>query len=232
MDAPNNNPQLEGIYIHHLDLRDVLSKIELSFEIKFEEDFYPVEMTIHEVTEIVLSRLDKKPTKDRTAIAFFFRFRKVLIERYGFSKNAITPTTDLAVVFPNRSRKKRIKEVEQALGIQTNIVGANAGPILLLILSIILSVIILFFTFFVGLGLLVVSLVALKAVVYFGNALYVNTVKEYVHRVIQSNYFQARKDTTTYNPDEVKRIIKDMFLEEIEIEGTDENILDRRIKIS
>lgn len=224
-----SNASRQEIWFHDDDIEDALTRVEEVFDINLGDyKFIYKGITVREIAENVISHLDKKPSADVTASSFFFRLRRLLMTQYDFKKDEITPHTNLAIVFPKQVRKKRIKEVDKELGIKTNVVGAKFGYILFVILCMAAAIVIMFFKFYIGVVAFAACLLALKLITLFGNTLYPKTVRDYIQRVIQSNYFQARKDPDTFNAKEVTQIINDLFLESLP-NHHGHNILDHKL---
>ncbi len=203
--------------IDPLDVDDFLIKVEESFQIKIIDDDLNVK-TFGEFVDCVESKLKQKyfvNDKNCTSQFLFYKIRNRLINS-NFSKENIVPETKLNQLIGVKSRKKKIREIQNELDFKIDVLRA---PHIIWI-----AILLLFIFLGINLFMQMISTVSLLIgvgiflmLIFISNPLTIifkdKTVGHLVKRIERENYLLSQKEQTEYNPNEIETNLKEFFIE-------------------
>lgn len=105
-----------GLKIDSEDLEHMLLKIEESFDIRFKTNELTFVKTYGEFCDAIKEKISLNHSETCTTQEAFYKLRDALLSSLEMEKAKITTSTKLTEIFPRRSRKFRIKKVENELG--------------------------------------------------------------------------------------------------------------------
>ncbi len=200
---------MENIYhIDDEDFGDLISQIEKSFGIEFDNEEIKNNMTIEKFSELVISKMNMENGQECSTQIVFYRIRKSLIEKLGIEKSIINTKTELNKVFP---KKDRIKKWKHAFG-ELNYSGINLLPPSIPYGISILTTLISFFFFFgsyriYAIPIFILSIVTSKILVKYGKRFPAKNIGELAKEIVKNNYKSVRTEKGTINIAEIKKLI-------------------------
>ena len=99
----------------------MLLKIEDSFDIRFETNELAHVRTYGEFCDAIKGKISLDHSEDCTTQQAFYKLREAITKSTETEKKEITPTTELAEIFPRKTRKNQIKTLEMNLGFKLSI---------------------------------------------------------------------------------------------------------------
>ena len=139
-----------------------------------------------------------------------------LVEEFKIPYNRINLNTKLTEIFPKNIRNNEIKKLKSSLKFENQILTFSKEQFIILTIIFITSIYFLFTNFFYGLFFLVIGKI-LSEEMKKNNFLFKN-LRELTNTLKIKNYKNSRRDYETYNPKEVKEIIKEIFSDSLDIE--------------
>ncbi len=195
------------------DLEDMLTRIEKSFDIRFEINELAHVKTYGEFCDAIKEKIKLNHSDNCTTQQAFHKLREAMTNSLQVDKQEVTPTTSLTDIFPRNSRKAQIKRIEKKLGFNLSILRPPhfvTGFLALLLLG---SFIMIFIDWKYGLVGLGVAIGGLWISNKTGNELDVATVGGLSERMTRENYVNARRDSKTINKNELDKILEDWFVD-------------------
>ncbi|MCU0443955.1 MAG: hypothetical protein MUE85_03495 [Microscillaceae bacterium] len=191
------------------DLNDLIAQIETAFAIQFAENELSSKMSVAELCEKVLPKIKAEAVNDCTTQQAFYKLRQILRSVSGHQ--VIKPQTKLKTIFPKGKLRNSIQKIEKELQIENlfwvapTLAGLGLG----------IGVVGLFFSLilhwtngmYLFLSIFFISIISMQTFKVFR----FQTVGELSQYLTNFHYFQARRNAYTYNPHEVKKIIKEWF---------------------
>ena len=206
--------------IDPLDIHDVLIKIEKSFQIHFEEKGLKDVVTIGELCDIIVDKIELENVEDCTTQQAFYKIRNAICETQGINRDSINIDADLKTIFPGKFRRKKIKEVETYLGFPLKILRLKHWMTLSFVLIFFTSLIGLGFNWQLGLIGITFSIVCSKIANRFAKEFDLKTVKELVEKTAGENYLNSRRNAATVNRKEVINTIRNLFVQDLYLDSS------------
>ena len=201
-----------------LDIDEVVIAIEKTFHLKFDERDFEKVKTYGDFENLVLNKIEGRETEDCCSQQTFCKLRKIFIEEFNIPFEKINPKTQLENIFPSKNRIKKVSILKDKLKTEVNFLKPDFKFSLISAILIILSIYYFFNQFLLGLFLFVIGIFCLKIAQDFGKEFNAITIGELSKLMVKKDYKFARKNSETYNPKEVKEIIKDIFSDMLDIE--------------
>jgi hypothetical protein len=158
------------------DLDDFVQRIEKSFDIKFEPFELTHVKTLNELRDHLIIKMKDNLSLGCTTQQAFYKLKVAIEQVTGIS--SISPKTMWADLLPVENRRRTINEVESILGFGLNILQPKTWIISLLTVTLLASLITLFFDWKFALLGLVASIAGFYIADYFGKELKFKTVRE------------------------------------------------------
>lgn len=195
------------------DLEHMLLKIEDSFDIRFETNELAHVRTYGEFCDAIKDKISLDHSEDCTTQQAFYKLREAITKSTETEKKEITPTTELAEIFPRKTRKNQIKTLEMNLGFKLSILRPPHFVTGFLVILLLASFITLFIEWqygLIGLGLAIGGIWISNKL---GNELNVKTVRELSEKMTRENYVKSRRNSKTINKNELDKIIENWFVD-------------------
>ncbi|KYG84716.1 hypothetical protein AWW67_01340 [Roseivirga seohaensis] len=202
---------MENMNIDPEDLEDLIIRIEQSFQIHFEDNELADIRTLGELCDSIKDKIKLEKGSGCTSQQAFYKVRDAISKITGINENTITPSSDLNFIFPTKSRRQTLIQIENYMGIKTSILRPPHFITSILLLIFIGSCISLTFNGNMGLLGILISILGFYISFRTGKVLDISTVGEYSKRFMQDNYVMVRRDQKTYNEDEIDPFLIDFF---------------------
>ena len=203
------------------DISEVLGKIEKSFAFTFEKGDLASTKTFGDLSDLVLKKVGDVYSNDCTTQQAFYKIRGALLSTLKVRKETITPLTTLAELFPDKNRRIKIKEFENALGFCTDILEIKEWQKWLLFLGVCVSLTMFFIKLEWALaGLCIFLLLGWIIQKLFATELKNQHVGELASKLTKEKYAAVRRTAFTVNKDEVIQTVRQLFSEELLLDET------------
>ena len=196
------------------DIEDVLKLIEKSYEIKFEENELGHIRTFGQLTDHIISKINLESKDDCTNQQAFYKLRTAICAIKA-DQNKVEPKTQLTDIFPRRTRRKEIKEIERRL--ELNLKALRPRHIITnsLLLILLFSIVGLFIKWQLGLAGLLLSVGGLWISEKTGSEFKDKAIGELADRLTQLNYIKSRRQSGTTNIKEIHDKIEKLFVDNL-----------------
>lgn len=200
------------------DISDVLVKIEKSFGFRFGRDELADTKTFGDLCDIIISRIDLELSDECTSQQVFYKIRQSIVNIQLMEKNAVTPDSELEVLFPKKGRKRNILKIEKELGFSLEILKPKEWITNTLLLILLGSLVGLFINWKFGLIGVALSAIGFRIADWFGKEFTVKTVGEIAEKMARENYIKSRRNPKTVNRQEIVKKIKELFSHDLDLD--------------
>ena len=210
------NTELKNIDIDDID--DLLIKIEDSFNIKFVDNELTDVTTFGELCDCIANKIQLEKSEDCTYQMAFYKLRDAISKTFSIDKKTITSNFPIVEFLPKKNRRKNIHKLEKTLELKLNLlyIDEMLKNTLWILLSI--SIIETFFFFIFGIFGFILSAYGIWTVFQIRKELDLKTVGELAKKMARENYLKSRRNPTTFNKNEIEKILTDWFSDEFRIE--------------
>jgi len=203
--------ELNTLNIDAEDLEDVLSEMESSFGIRFEEDEIPNLISIEEIADRITSKLNYPEGIECSTQIVFYYLRDLLSQRLRIDKETIKPDIELEELFPKKGRRKKWKAVFKETEYKVPVLEAHSFVFFSLLLTL-ASFILIFFHLY-ALPVFLVAVLTTYLFFRFARSLPCRTLGDLSKKIAQQNYAKTRSRAQTINSNEIKQLILNIFSE-------------------
>ena len=223
---------MNDIELRNIDTEDIehlLLKVEDSFDIKFAESELVYVRTFGEMCDHIRKKIQLDHVDNCTTQQAFYKLREEISEALSIDSDKIRPDTLITEILPRNVRKKRVKKIEQNLGFNIAILRPRkvvSGFLLVLILG---SFITLFYKWQYGLTGLGLAIGGLWLAAKTGNEVDIKNMSELAEKMTRENYLKFRRNSESYNDNEIEMVLTDLFSLEL---GIDKSKLTREAKFN
>ncbi len=185
------------------DIGDLLVKIEDSFNITFVGKELHYIKTFGQLCDHIANKIPLDNVADCTNQQAFYKLRDAFATVLQMDKKIITPQFELNAILPKKSRRSSIKKINKHLGFKLAILRAPNWVKTSLCLLTLISLPILFFSWKIGLLILLFSLLGFRLANEFGNVLNTKTLGDVAEKMARENYLKSRRNPKTFNKNEL-----------------------------
>jgi len=198
----------------------LLDKIEHSFDIQFGATELAHISNFGELCDHITNKIQLDNSTDCTTQQAFYKLRTSISWSLQLDNKTISTNTLLSEILPRHNRRSKTSKIEKDLGFKLSILRPPHWVTGLLSIFIVASLIGLFFVSLIGFIGLVFSFTCLKIANKIGNEFSVKTVGDVAEKMSRENYLKVRRNSKTYNRNEIEKILSDLFCNELYIEKT------------
>ncbi|MDR2978852.1 MAG: hypothetical protein LBV02_00170 [Bacteroidales bacterium] len=216
--------------LHDTDTEDIdtlLISIEKSFGIKFGKTELAHIATFGELCDHIANRIPLEHSDDCTTQQAFYKLRKAISSIFKIDSETVSTDRQLIDIFPRQKRRTMMVELEKHLGFKLNLLRAPHWVTLILLILLPASLVGLYFHWQTGVSGLIFSLCGLIVTNKIGIELEVRTVGELAKKMTGENYLKSRRNSNTFNKNEIEKVLTDLFSYEL---GLDKSKLSRDAK--
>lgn len=192
------------------DFADIIVSVEQSFLIKLNEDDLFPNMSFSDFCSVVIQKIDADESSDCTGQQAFYKLRETILKISTLKKESISPETKLLQVFPKKSRRIKIKELENELGFKLHLLSIPNWLKTIFFCILLISIAL----FFVNWKIALVSFISSTAIwnisEYFGTTLTAGSIKDVVKNIVSFHYRKSRRNPFTFNRHEIENAIKEI----------------------
>lgn len=196
--------------INPLDARHVLTKIESSFNIKLDHEVLQEATTVKKLSDVIINKINYESSDVCSTQHAFYLLRNAIANAVGKDKCAITPNTQLAKLFPKGNRIQAIKEIEEDLGFQVDLLQPKQWVVVLFSITLAASFAGLFYSWLIGAAGILVSVTVLKLAGKFGKEMHLKTVGELANKLSKETRLKAKRDNFA-NRNEIEQKVMELF---------------------
>ncbi|NEU08171.1 acyl carrier protein [Flavihumibacter sp. R14] len=200
------------------DIEDLLLKVEKSFDIKFADFELANVTTFGELCDHIANKIELENFEDCTTQQAFYKLRQSISVSLYFNVSELTPATSVTHILPRPNRIAKVKKLEEHLGFKLNILRPKHSISGTLILSLLASLVALFFQWKVGVLGLAISIFGLWLAGKMGKETDLTNLGEIVEKMTRENYLKSRSNPRTFNKKEVEKVLMDLFSLEFDFE--------------
>lgn len=208
--------QLNNIDIEDIEM--VLFNIEKSFKIEFSKSELEKVNYFGDLCDIILEKIKIENIEDCTKQQAFYKLRNSIEKFTKLEKEDIKPETTLNNIFPEKNRRNQIKKFENDLGFQLNILTPKKSEMDTFGCILSTSLILFFFSWKIALIGIFISIIGYIIIHLKANTFSVKTIKELTAKTVKYNYSNSRRNQNTVNKKEIKKLIIEMFSEDLFLE--------------
>ncbi len=201
--------------IDPLDIDDVLSRIESSFNIRFAENELSYIKNFGELCDHITNKIQLVDANDCTSQQAFYKLRNTIAATTGIDNKTISPDSLLKDLLPRRNRHDLNREWEKRIGFKLNILRPPYWVIWTVLILLLASIVTLFIQWPIGLSGVVLSIAGFWIANKLGKELDVQTIGEVTENMIRENYLQSRRNPNTFNRQEVEKVLTDIFSKDL-----------------
>jgi len=210
------NNKLKDFEVEELEL--MIPQIEKMYNFEFEKDETYTVNNFDELCNLIIEKVNLKNVDSCTSQQAFYKLRNSLIETKIIEKENLKLETELKLIFPKKDRKALIEKLENKIDFKLNILKAPDFITTTLFVLGIISFVLLFIYFKIGIIGISFSIFGFYLCKWFGQELKIKTVKQLVEKITNENYLAVRSEKNTINKTELKNVLTNWFSENSGIE--------------
>jgi len=196
------------------DIDAVLVKIQRSFNIKFDGEALKSVDTFGALCDVIVNQINLEHADTCTTQHAFYLLRNAIATSTGTDKCSITPHSKLSKLFPREDRLRVIEEINQELGFESNLLQPKQWVIGLFALTLIASLIGLFYNWQIAAAGCLASVLGLKLAGKFGKEIHLKTVGDLANKISRESYVKARRNSTV-NKNEIEQRVRELFANDL-----------------
>lgn len=194
-------------------LQQVIAKVNRELNVNINaEDFKSASYSVSSLKDILVQKTADELNGAWTTDMAFHKLRAAISQVKGMPPSSITDETELDQLFPASGRKAQVAKLNDAMGIQPDILKPNG--VLYGILIVIFFACIPFsfaFDWFIGGIVMVVSGILIYAVSKTGNNFKVKTVGHLADHLAWRNYLKQKRDYVPVSEEEIRRKVEGLI---------------------
>jgi hypothetical protein len=198
------------------DIEDLLAKVEKSFNIKFVGNELTGLLTFGDLCDHITNKIQLGHSDNCTTQQAFYKLRKAISTAIG--NDDIRPHTLLSDILPRRHRLSTVRQIENKLGFKLSFLRPRHFVTGAFVILLLVSFIWLFISWKVGLTGLFVSIAGQYIADKFGKETDIKTVGELTEKMTRENYQKSRRDSTTFNRNEIENILTEWFSKDLYVD--------------
>jgi hypothetical protein len=188
------------------DVSDALVAVKRSFGIEYSEKAFEGVKTFGELCDVVVATIGREHRDGSTAQQAFYKLRSAI-----GGAEAIKPATNLNDLFPRIGRRRRIQDLQWALGVRLELLKMKSWIGWALFAGYLLAFLSIFINWRYGVTALAGVFLANRIALRFPEEFTCETVGDAARLFARDHYRRARRDPETVNREEIVPIIKAIF---------------------
>ena len=212
---------MDQILLNDCDSEDVdyvMADIVKSLDIKFAKGETPLVKTFGEFCDVIYSKLPKKEVSDCTTQQSFYKLRNEICLLRNLDVMHVVPASRLDDLVPRKGRRKVMRRLKKNLGIPISLLTPKDWILVTIVLGLLAAVVELFFNCLYGLEGLGAAISALVIADTLGTEFRFGSLGEVAREMAFSHYAKSRRDSESFNREEVDSLIRKHFCEGLIIE--------------
>jgi hypothetical protein len=210
-----NNEYYNFNDVDPLYISAALTKIERSFNITIDNESLENVTTFNGLCDLITNRIKLENSDSCSTQHAFYMLRCAIAEITGIDKCEITPHTRLSKIFPRESRLRTICEIEEHLGFNTNLLQPKQWVITLFSMTLLISIIGLFYNWEIAAAGILASAIGLKLAGKFGKEIHLKTVGDMANKISRQSIVKARHASGAMGKNNVEQKLKEILANDI-----------------
>jgi hypothetical protein len=217
---------MEYLKIDSEDFEDLLFQIENSFQVEFDFEEIHNNLSIKQIIDKVVTRLNLQEGTECSSQIVFFRLRQLISKKHRIKHSQISLETKLKEIFPFQDRRKSWCETFNDFDLKVPKLGPPMGVFLPAILTALISFFFIFGKNWIyGLSVFLISIIIIYLSSKFGKVLPCENLRELTTNIAKYDYRGTRTKVGTYNTKEINQTILKLFTDWLgEYEGRNVNL--------
>lgn len=200
------------------DISDLLIKVEKSFEIKFGDKELMNISTFGALCDHITNKIQLVNSDDCTSQQAFYKLRNIISLTLQLDNKTISTNSLLEDLFKCEFRRVLINDIENQLGFKLNILRPPHWITMTLLIFLFASLVGIFINWQIGLCGFLFSIVGFWLAHKIGNEFDLQTVGQVAEKMTRENYLQSRRNSKTFNRNEIEKILIDLCGNDLDIE--------------
>lgn len=192
------------------EFEDLLQQFLILNKIELKHEKLIVIKSFKELVNLVLENINYEESSDCSSQQAFYKIKRSIYKNTDYSKEILL-SSELKEIIPTKNRRNIIKQIENDLGFNFDILKPKDWIVKILMVFTLLSFVMLFIKFTIGLTTLLFVILMFKIVYKTAKEFKVKTYKELVELSSSENYFNFRKNKETINKKEFEKVIYRWF---------------------
>lgn len=193
------------------DIEDAIAAVERSLGVGLDTDKYPHITTFGELCQLIQTDVAGSLGTGCTSQQAFYKLRTAVAQVLSLPAGEITPATELKTLFPAETRRAKLKEVNDYLGVKLGWLTPSDFVTACFLLLACIGLLCLFASLGAGSALLFLACGGYYLVARFTKRFARSTFGDMASMLATLHYASARRKTGTINPAEVQQLIIDVF---------------------
>ena len=194
------------------DFGETLLKLEKSFGVKFAEFSFKEAKTFGDICDIIESQINLTHKDDCTSQQAFYKIRRAIALTQTIDERSIKLETKLTDIFPRSNRRENVKQLQQALGFNVDILTMKSWLVWTIFIGIIISLIAFFFSWQIAVAGLTFFNLLSWILDKFSKELNISTVRQLTEKISREEYSLVRRQSGTVNRSEIVKTIQEIFI--------------------
>ncbi|WP_412464400.1 acyl carrier protein [Flavobacterium mekongense] len=203
------------------DLEDLLLEVEKSFGVTFVGNELVHIKTFGELCDHIESKIELENSESCTSQQAFYKLREAISTTLLIENKTISPSFPLKQILPRQNRRSIVKKLEGNLGFKLKILRAPYWVTTTLAIILIVSLVVVFFSWRVGVFGIVFSFFGLRLSDRIGKELDLKTVGEVAKKMTRENYLKSRRNPNTFNRKEIEKLLTEWFSVNLDLEKSE-----------
>lgn len=194
------------------DIEDVIQILEESFGVIFQPDELGKNTTFGNLCDLVLSKMNGQTDEECTTQQLYYKLRNIFSHILKVDKKTLHPKSTLITLLPKKNRRKIVSAIEKELGFKMHILESNKKMDNMFFGLMTFGILFwIFMNWQIGLSCVVLSIIGLRLSSMFGSEISLETFGDLVEKLAVEDYVLSRRNSDTYNPNEIENKIIELF---------------------
>jgi len=196
------------------DVSDAIRRIEHSFQISFR--VYELEKVkiFGDLCNLVHEKIKLEDHDDCTSQQAYYKLNQALSQVFNLSQLHLSPETLIENIIPRKSRIKKVKMLEDLLGMKLFLLSPPTWLIFVFAALLFLSLLTFFFDGTIAFSGIVLSIFGIRISNKMGKEMNIKTVGKLTDHMVFYNYIKSRRNSSTVNRRELDDVIKNIFIDQ------------------
>lgn len=201
------------------EISDILLKVENSFDIQFKQTELEGVDTFGALCDLIERKVNGIHSVGCSTQQAYYKIREAIASVQEIDKTAITLDSKLQLLFPRHDRNKKIRRLQQKLGISFEILSMQGWFAWLIFGGIVGSNLLFFFQWQMAVtGLILFIATGWFTSKFFSKELELDTLRQLTEKLSREHYVALRRNPASINRNEIARKVKELFKADLAFE--------------
>ena len=204
---------------HSENFKNFIKEVEKTFDIRLRSNETWNIHALGELTDLVIAKINLRNQNISGQQHAFIRLKDAISSSQNINKEEIQMDTKLATLFPRRTRRKDIRELNFELGFDLRVLRPYLIIEAFFILFFLGVIVGLFFNLIYGLEALGLLILLINLAFLTGKEFNVETVGDLAEKIMKDKNKKSRKNSAAFTDEEVSSELKFIFGENLPSSG-------------